>query len=169
MEIGKALAAAIDFEKRVAAAYGDAIKGARAPEAIRVFRLLEREERDHVAYLEYKLSLWRSEGALDAADLGTEVPSAEEFREGVAKIKALARRPAPPEEVGALKRALDLERETSDFYSRLAATLDAEGRSFFARFLEIEDGHLALVAAELSALERTGYWFDLAEFDLESA
>ncbi len=169
MEIGKALAAAIDFEKRVTDAYGKASAGTRDPAAVRVFRLLEREERDHVAYLEYKLSLWRSEGTLDAADLTTQVPSAEAFRGSVTKLKALARRQAPAEELGALKRALALERETSDFYARLAGDLDAAGRTFFARFLEIEDGHLALVAAELSALERTGYWFDLAEFDLESA
>jgi rubrerythrin len=169
MEIGKALTTAMEFEKRVATAYDEALSGAQDPRARRVYELLAREEREHVAYLGYKLSLWRSEGALDAADLATAVPRPDEIREGLSKLQAFPKREALREELGALKRALEMERETSDFYARLAGELDPKGRAFFARFLEIEDGHLALVAAEISALEGTGHWFDIAEFDLESA
>lgn len=169
MEIGEALSTAIGFEKRVARAYDEALEGTRDPAAARVYGLLAREERDHVAYLEHRLAGWRSEGTLGAAEISTSVPDAEAIRAGVARLETLGRRPAPPEELGALKRALELERETTAFYSGLAADLDPSGRAFFARFLEIEDGHLALVAAEISALEGTGHWFDVAEFDLESA
>lgn len=38
----------------------------------------------------------------------------------------------------------------------------------FRHFLEIEDGHTAIVQAEIDALEGNGFWFDFAEFDLEA-
>jgi hypothetical protein len=37
----------------------------------------------------------------------------------------------------------------------------------FARFLEIEAGHIAIVQAELDYISHTGYWFDFKEFDME--
>jgi rubrerythrin len=169
MDIGNALSTAIEFEKRVSEAYGKALEGTQDLAAKRVYGLLAGEERDHVAFLEHTLSVWRSDGVLGDAELATAVPSPEAMREGVSRLRELERRPAPREEMGALKRALELERETTAFYSRLAGELDAAGSAFFARFLEIEDGHLALVAAEMSALEGTGHWFDVTEFDLESA
>ncbi len=37
----------------------------------------------------------------------------------------------------------------------------------FNRFLEIEDGHTAIVQAEVDVLTRTGYFFDFQEFTLD--
>ena len=37
----------------------------------------------------------------------------------------------------------------------------------FARFLEIEENHIAAVQAELDYITNTGYWFDFKEFDME--
>ena len=37
----------------------------------------------------------------------------------------------------------------------------------FARFLEIEDGHVAIVQAELDFISDNGFWFDFQEFDME--
>jgi hypothetical protein len=34
-------------------------------------------------------------------------------------------------------------------------------------FLEIEDGHLAIVQAQLDSVQGMGFWFDIAEFRLE--
>ncbi len=49
-------------------------------------------------------------------------------------------------------------------YKQMVATLDAEGKSLFERFVEIEEGHLAIVQAEIDMVSGTGYWFDTAEF-----
>ncbi|MFH1865645.1 MAG: hypothetical protein ABIK85_07155 [Candidatus Eisenbacteria bacterium] len=35
------------------------------------------------------------------------------------------------------------------------------------RFLEIEEGHLALVQAQIDQATGSGYWFDVREFTLE--
>jgi len=38
----------------------------------------------------------------------------------------------------------------------------------FSKFLEIEDGHLAIVQAQLDSVQGMGFWFDIAEFRLEA-
>jgi len=45
--------------------------------------------------------------------------------------------------------------------------LPEEGQNLFSRFLEIEDGHAAVVQAEMDSVSHSGFWFDLKEFDLE--
>jgi len=67
-----------------------------------------------------------------------------------------------------LKIALELERQTSGFYRQLVDTLTLAERGLFARFLEIEQGHLLLVQAEIDALAGHGTWFDVMEFRLEA-
>jgi len=66
-----------------------------------------------------------------------------------------------------LKEALELERQTSAFYAELVAKLEPKYRDLFERFLEIENGHLAIVQAEIDALAGHGHWFDFMEFSLE--
>jgi hypothetical protein len=50
----------------------------------------------------------------------------------------------------------------------MVGELPAEGQSLFARFLEIEEGHMAVVQAEIDNVNQLGFWFDLKEFDLEA-
>jgi rubrerythrin len=66
-----------------------------------------------------------------------------------------------------LRKAHGVERETSDFYQRMVNELPDEAKGLFKRFLEIEEGHLALVQAQIDQALGTGYWFDVREFDLE--
>jgi hypothetical protein len=37
----------------------------------------------------------------------------------------------------------------------------------FARFLVIENRHIAAVQMQLDYATKTGYWFDMKEFDME--
>ena len=41
-------------------------------------------------------------------------------------------------------------------------------KKLFARFLEIEAGHQAIVEAEISSVKGLGVWFDMDEFRLEA-
>lgn len=66
-----------------------------------------------------------------------------------------------------LAKALRVEKETSDFYARMAAQLPGAGREMFARFLEIENSHIDAVQFELDYISGTGFWFDFKEFDME--
>jgi hypothetical protein len=44
--------------------------------------------------------------------------------------------------------------------------LPQEARPLFSRFLEIEEGHLAIVQAQLDLALGTGFWFDSQEFTI---
>jgi len=66
-----------------------------------------------------------------------------------------------------LKRALDVEVETSAFYARVVEELPPEGRTLFERFVEIEQGHQAIVQAEMNSVSGNGYWFDMPEISME--
>jgi len=48
----------------------------------------------------------------------------------------------------------------------MVAEMKDEGRKMFARFVEIENGHIDMVQAELDYISGTGYWFDFKEFDM---
>ena len=86
----------------------------------------------------------------------------------------------PPEDLTALtslasdcsaasRRAEAAEHDTAAFYRRMVDTLqDAGAKSMFERFLEIEQGHAAIVAAEIDSVTGLGFWFDTREFDLEA-
>ena len=66
-----------------------------------------------------------------------------------------------------VKASVNIEIATSRFYKELTDTLPAESAAMFARFMQIEDDHIALVQAELDYLSHTGYWFGTKEFDME--
>ena len=67
-----------------------------------------------------------------------------------------------------LEKALEVEQETSDFYKRMVLELPEEGQELFMRFVEIEEGHKAIVQAEIDSVIGLGYWFDMPEFNLAS-
>ena len=45
--------------------------------------------------------------------------------------------------------------------------LEPRHKALFERFLEMENGHVAIVQAEIDALAGHGHWFDFMEFSLE--
>ena len=46
--------------------------------------------------------------------------------------------------------------------------LPAEAQALFQRFVEIEQGHQAIVRAEIDSVSGLGFWFDMQEFNLEA-
>jgi rubrerythrin len=168
MRIDEAIGTAIRYEHKVRDVYLDAAERAEDPVGRRVFALLAREEQNHVAYLEARLADWSASGRLRLEDIERLVPPAERIREAAASLEARLAAPGAAREAELLERARQVELETSDFYRQMVDTLEADEKEFFARFLEIEEGHLAIVDAELTAVKGLGYWFDMPEFDLEA-
>jgi rubrerythrin len=170
MTIEEAIKTGIQFEKRVYATYLEAARGASDATAKRVFATLAEEEMGHVTYLESRLGEWQRSAHLSAEKLQTVLPSAERVRAALERLHSqVAQRKGDHEsELDSLRQALVAEEETSSFYRRMVSELPADGQELFARFLDIEDGHAALVAAEIDNVNRMGFWFDLKEFDLEA-
>jgi len=130
---------------------------------------LAREEQGHIAYLEHCLSEWQRTGELVAPALETAIPSRDTIEQGLERMrhKVEGQRSGTTAETELLQRAIEAEDVTSSFYKRMVAELDEEGQQLFARFVEIEEGHLAIVRAEMDAVTGLGYWFDMPEWQFQ--
>ncbi len=166
MTLEKAIKTAIDYEIKVRDTY---VKGAGRisdPTGRRVFEVLGKEEQGHVDYLQAKLAEWQKNGQVKAEKLGTVVPAKKVIDRGVRKLDAHLSTRDYGTEMEMLRKALAMEIETSEFYRQMVTELKKDGE-LFARFLEIEVGHQAIVQAEIDYLTRSGTFFDFQEFTLE--
>lgn len=169
MDLHEALTTAIAYEHQVRDHYRRAQEQVLHPQGKRIFATLAQEEQGHVDYLESRLAEWAKGGKISSPELATALPP-------LAWVAEARRRVSMPpegtvavqEELELLKVALELERQTSSFYRKLVDTLPEADRGMFARFLEIEAGHLAIVQAEIDSLNGMGTWFDFMEFSLEA-
>jgi rubrerythrin len=171
MTIEEALNTAIEFETRVRSVYEEALKDETDPSARRTLEVLAREEGYHLEYLKKRKEEWLANGHISIERLETSVPSPDLIARGVKTLRErLAGKKKDPNRshVLLLQRAQKVEEETSAFYRRLVGQLEGTANAMFERFLEIEDGHLALVSAELDTVQGLGFWFDVQEFDLEA-
>ena len=168
MEVEKAIKTAIEYETKVRDTYAFAVKNTKNETAQRVFKKLADEEQGHVDYLKSRLTEWQKTGKLTPEKLGTAIPARQAIEDGVKKLDEKLQDPDKYGEAQMLTKAHDVEIETSKFYEKMVGEMEAEPKQMFKRFLEIEEGHLALVQAELDSLNGTGFWFDFREFDLEA-
>jgi rubrerythrin len=169
MNLQEAIKIALEYENKVRDHYAKGAAAIQDPQGKKVFETLAKEEQGHVDFLNFCLDQWTKTGKVTAKDLKSVLP------QGVAWIdearKRLEKKPskrvAESGELDLLKIALQMELETSGFYRSLVGKLPADDQALFARFLDIEDGHVAIVQAELDSVQGLGYWFDVQEFALE--
>jgi len=167
--IEQAIKTGIEFELEVRHVYSEAAKKFKDPVARKIFGVLADEEDRHVEYLEARLAEWEQRGAVTAAALETVIPSQAAID---AALGRLTKRMAEQDfgvELEMLKKALALEIEATKFFSQLVAELKDEEQKLFARFVEIEAGHEAIVQAEIDALTGLGFWFDYTEYRFDGA
>jgi len=166
MTIEEALKTALQYEAKVRKVYENAVSEANDPVAMKVFRVLAQEEQEHLDYLNDRLAELKETGKLTPEKLRSVIPSKKAIAEGVAKLKGAVTDKRSERELDLFRAALQVETETSNFYKRMVEELGPEGKEFFSRFVEIEEGHVSIVQAEIDALTGSGYWFDFREFDL---
>lgn len=171
MELTEAIKSALQYETKVHGVYLDAEKRATDKAAKKVFALLAEEERGHIAYLRSRLEEWQKTGQITVAELVTVIPSKETIEKGVADLKSKVepRKQGSSPELEMLLQALEVEIETGAFYERMVNELEGDQQALFARFLEIEEGHKAIVQAQIDCVTGLGFWFDSQEFSLEGA
>ena len=168
MTIDEAIKTALQYEGHVAAIYYDAMERSQDPIGKKVFKTLNDEEAGHVRYLMDRLEEWEKAGKVNAVELATSIPTAGKLQKAAESLQGKVASPMPEGELKLLRRALEIEVETSDFYRKLVRDLPAEDSVLFARFVEIEEGHKAIVQAEIDHVTGLGFWFDIAEFRLEA-
>ncbi len=167
MTIEEAIRTAIEYETKVRDCYRDALAATDGSAGQEFFQLMSDEEQEHVDFLAARLKEWKATGAVCRADMRSAVPDRDAIAGGIATMKDGLAGDASGAELDWLRKAGEVEEATSAFYEKVVAELPEEYRPMFARFLEIERGHLALVKAQIDELTGTGYWFNTQEFNLE--
>jgi len=167
MTIEEAIKTAIEFEARIRDIYRDATAAVDDEVGKRIFETLCNDEQHHIDYLQHKLKQLQNTGTFVPERLDSVVPSQEVVNREAEKVKSLVAKDFLGIRRQMLSKALEMEIETSDFYQEMVNELPAEGQALFERFLEIENNHIKAVQFELDYLSKTGYWFDIKEFDME--
>tara|TARA_B100001971_G_scaffold113784_1_gene104754 strand:+ start:2055 stop:2669 length:615 start_codon:yes stop_codon:yes gene_type:complete len=167
MTLGEAIKVAIEYETTIRDLYKEAVTVVDDPLGKKALQMLEKDEQNHLDYLTDRLQRWQKTGKLVLEKLETIMPSSEIITREAEKLAKKMPKEDRGDEKQLLSKALKVEIETSRFYQKMVGEMPGEGRQMFARFLEIEAGHIATVRAELDYLSHTGYWFDFQEFDLE--
>ncbi len=167
MNLEEAIKTAIDYEIKIRDVYKEACEKIPDGSRRRLIQALEEDEQQHVEYLRSKLEQCRKNGNITLERLETVIPSKEVIDGEVEKLKDKMSKGGTSDKKQILSKALKLEIETSDFFRKMVNELSQEGKDLFAHFLEIEDAHITLVQAECDYFNKTGYWFDIKEFDME--
>lgn len=168
MKVEDAIISALYYEKRVRDYYVKTAEKMVDDKGKEVFTALAEEEQYHVDYLESRLKRWRQSGKLDKEVLKSTLPSREWIEKGKTRMEGVPLKRDMSSEIKHLKEALKLEEAVSQHYHDLVKNLTDDAQEMFQRFLEIEDGHTAIVQTEIDALEGNGFWFDFTEFNLEA-
>lgn len=167
MTIEEAIKTAIDYETRIRNIYRDAAKNVSDSSGRRILELLGDDEQRHIEYLKDRLRLWQETGKLSPEKLESTIPPAGAISKAAQKVESHFSKEERRGDIEILGKALKAEIETSDFYTQMVNEMTADAQQMFARFLEIEENHIAAVQAELDYLTKSGYWFDFKEFDME--
>lgn len=126
----------------------------------RMFEQLAHDEVDHVSMIE---NLYH--------DLIAAVPSERPkgfpiFAEKKSKSGSVI--PHFENEFEVLQEAIGNEILARDFYRECIEKFDSErAKAVFAQLVDMEEGHIRLLRAELDYLEQSGFWFDHMEFNVE--
>lgn len=169
MKLDNAIKTALEHEAGVHKAYLDAVNKTADETGKRIFRALAEEEMGHIKYLQDRLDEWQKTGKIHVKKLGTSVPSKEAINKSLQDLRKTVKPKATKlvVELELLKKALEAERKTSQFYREMVSKLDGDGQQLFKGFVEVEEGHEAIVEAEIDSVSGVGIFLGTIEFGLE--
>lgn len=167
MNLEEAITTALEYENQLRDLYLQGALETTDPKGKKVFQALADDEQRHVDYLEHQLKQWKATGHITPEKLESSIPPQEVIQREAAKVSSQLSREDRGLQEQQLSKALKVEKETSRFYQQLVSELPEEGRTMFARFLDIENAHVEAVQFELDYVSHNGYWFGFEEFDLE--
>lgn len=167
MDLLSGLKTAMAMEIKIRDIYAQAYEKCPEDTGRRFFAMMRDDEQYHHDYLEKRLKEWTHSGDIQYQDIKMNVPAGPQIEACIQDV----RKAMSVEERGVIQQmlsnALTGEVITSEFYDKMVDDSDGAAQKMFARFLEIENGHIAAVQAELDYVMKTGYWFDFKEFDME--
>jgi rubrerythrin len=170
-EVLQAIETAIQIERDGLAFYTEAAKQTGDPNGKKMFQSLARDEAAHLRLFEdARQALLERGNWLSLEEVAAISPKRLDrppiFPTGD-KTKATE---IPELELAALQRGLQAEKDSIAFYSQeMEKTDDPDAKAMYAYLVEQEEGHRTILQGEYDYLNRTGFWFDIQEFDLEAA
>ena len=166
MNVKEAIEAAMRYEQEIRDLYGEEARRAVTPEAKRFFQMLSDDEQCHFDYLNDLLNQWETTGRLEIKPIPSDIPAIRDVNREVAPVREKLAEKDRGDLKQALSKALQAEMETSGFYRKLSEEIAGETKEIFANFLVIEENHVSAVQAELNALNKSGFFFDVREFEM---
>lgn len=158
---------AIDIEKNGYSFYTEAAKQTEDPRGCAMFTRLAQDETRHLEWLtKHKESLERS-GQWEKTEQLKAIPSLAhrvfpQFSGKPTTKKDKTR------ELEALRRGIQAEKDSIALYREMTEKIeDPSAKATFNRLAKEEENHFYLLQAEHDYLSRSGFFFDMPEFDLE--
>jgi len=167
MTLEEAIKTAIQYETKIRDVYGAAAQKVSEPAGKSFLETMADDEQRHLDYLMDRLEHWKKTGKLTLPRLETVIPSDKTIAKQMRQFKSEISKKARGDQKRILSRALKVEIETSYFYRSMVSEMTGKSQALFARFLVIENRHIAAVQMQLDYATKTGYWFDMKEFDME--
>lgn len=167
MNIETALKTAMEMELKIRDIYAQAFEKCSDAAGRRFFAMMRDDEQYHHDYLGNRLREWGQSGAIQYQEIKMNIPTPQQLETCIQDVQNAMAVEARGMIQQMLSNALKTEVLTSEFYEKMVSESDGPSKHMFARFLEIENGHIAAVQAELDYVMSTGYWFDFKEFDME--
>ncbi|MGD8343508.1 MAG: hypothetical protein PVI38_06550 [Desulfobacterales bacterium] len=167
MNVEEAIRTAIEYETELRDIYFEAAQAEDDEKGRQFFQSMGNDEQGHLDYLKNRLKQWQDTGKISAEKLTSTMPSVANIKQHAAEVKSLAEGDSRGLKSQMLSRALKMEIKTSAFYQKMVDEMPAEAQRMFARFVEMENNHIRTIEFELDYIGKTGYWFDVKEFDME--
>jgi rubrerythrin len=167
----KAIETAIQIEKDGLAFYTEAAKQTDDPNGKKMFKTLARDEAAHLRLFEdARQALLERGNWLSPEEVAAISPGGLERPPIFPKVSKAQAAQIPERELAALRRGIQAEADSIAFYSQERdKTDDPDAKAMYAYLVEQEEGHRTILQGEYDYLNRTGFWFDIQEFDLEAA
>jgi rubrerythrin len=164
----KAIETAIQIEREGLAFYSLVAEQVSDPKGKIMFETLARDEQSHLdLFRSVRERLMQGGGWLSPEEVKAIAPERRPpiFPRG----EAIGQVEVPERELAALKRGIEAEEASIDFYSeQMAKTGDPAAKEMYAYLIGQEEGHRTILEGEYDYLTGTGFWFDIREFDLEA-
>jgi rubrerythrin len=170
-EVINAIETAIQIEKDGRAFYLEAADQTEDLKGRQMFQTLARDEKAHLELFERARDvLFRRGGWLSLEEVEAISPRRVARPPIFPTGEEIQATPIPAHRLAALKRAIQAEDDAIAFYAeQMRQTDDPNGRAMYAYLIEQEGAHRVILQGEYDYLAKTGYWFDIQEFDLEGA
>jgi rubrerythrin len=170
-QVLEAIETAIQIERDGLGFYTEAARRTGDPQGKRMFQTLAKDERAHLELFEHAHEALLKGASWLSPEQVAAISPARSIRQPIFPTgDEVAAAEVPEYQLDALRRGIRAEEDSIAFYrEQMRQTDDPDGKAMYAYLVEQEEGHRVILQGEYDYLTRTGFWFDIREFDLEAA